>query len=871
MNQLALLKLGVGSLQQGFPAVTLQMGAERQPHQRQIRASLPAAPHLAELYRNWQLLYLALYSRLAHTTRIIFPQSQGILTNVSEAGFREICQELQHGFNHWLSCEEFRPLDRELRTHLVPQQEIQVIVETDDLQLRRFPWHLWDFFQDFRRAEVALSTPRFQSVQPAAPNPTRQVRVLAVLGNSTGLDLQQEQSLLTKLPQTRLKFLAEPTKLELSNQLWGQNWDIFFFAGHSTSSEEGEVGVLQINPTDNLTISDLENALRRAIENGLQLAIFNSCDGLGIIRELEKLNLNIPQVIVMREPVPDRVAQAFLTYFLQAYSQGQSLYLAVREARERLQTLENLSGHSVTIPEVIAHSQPQRRPQKQQDKTQQVSTVRTTDSPSDPHDLDETTEPQPRKLLFNNSPENNSLREQTASQGEDFSDEDAFPCASWLPVICQNPAVEPPSWDTLRQLNRPLPSDYPGGLSKWKVLLLASFIVTAVVAGLRSLGGLQPFELMAYDQLMRLRPAEPLDDRILVVEATEADVKRYGFPLPDQTVSRVIETLEIYQPRVIGLDIFRDSSVAPGTEKLTQLLKENPHVIGICSVADVTNLDNKPGIAPHSELPDTRLGYSDVVFDPDRIIRRHLLFMQPDYNDPCTTDHSLSMRLAFTYLDREGIFPQTLPGARIQLGNLILNRLHSNSGPYQNIDHRGIQLLLNYRSSAPRRVSITDLLEGNVDPRWIQDRIILIGVSAPISSDYFLTPYSASQWPYQQVPGVLVQSQMVSQIISAVLDARPLIKVGNLWTELLWIWAWSGVGGIIGLVVARSRDRAIVVAGACGVLWLSCWGGFILGFWIPLVPSAIVLVIMGGLAPVRFSRLSPTEGAPSQIQSPQIY
>ncbi len=867
MNQLALLKLGVGSLQQGFPAVTLQMGAERQPHQRQIRASLPPAPHLAELYRNWQLLYLALYSRLAHNTRIIFPQSQGILTNVSEAGFREICQELQLKFNHWLSCEEFRPLDRELRTHLVPQQEIQVLVETDDLQLRRFPWHLWDFFQDFRRAEVALSTPRFQRVQPMSPNPTRMVRVLAVLGNSAGLDLQQEQSLLTQLPQTRLKFLAEPTKLELSNQLWGENWDIFFFAGHSTSSEEGEVGVLQINPTDNLTISDLENALRRAIEKGLQLAIFNSCDGLGIIRELEKLNLQIPQVIVMREPVPDRVAQAFLTYFLQAYSQGQSLYMAVREARERLQSLESLCDRTIVPPEETAHNSSAKRPQNKTGKGSE-SLVEARESILD--NLGPETGIQSRRYqsLLEKNLENSTLREPSSNLNPDLElDEDAFPCASWLPVICQNPAVEPPSWDTLRQVDaNGFPLGNSGKLSKWKVLLLASLLVTGVASGLRALGGLQSLELKAYDYLMRIRPAEPADDRILVVEATEADVKRYGFPLPDKTLSQVIETLEIYQPRVVGLDIFRDNPVAPGTEKLTQLLQENPHVIGICSVADVTNRDNKPGIAPHPTLPDTRLGYSDVVFDPDRIIRRHLLFMQPDYNDPCTTDHSLSMRVALNYLSKEEIFPQTLPDDRIKLGNLIINRLNSNSGPYQNIDHRGIQVFVNYRSQQVRRVSMTDLLEGNVDPRWIQDRIILVGVSAPISSDYFLTPYSASQWPYQQVPGVLVQSQMVSQIISAALDKRPLIQVGTLWTELLWIWGWSVAGGAIAMVVTRSRNRAIVVAGACGVLWLSCWGSFILGVWLPLVPSAIVLVIMGGLAPVRLSSLSQTEWLISKSQ-----
>ncbi len=816
MNQLVLLKLGVGSLQTGFPAVTLQMGGESQPHERQIQASLPPAPHLAELYRDWQLLYLALYSRLGYNNRIIFPQSQGIPTNISEVGFREICQQLRLQFNQWLSCDDFRPLDRELRTHLTPYQEIQVIVETDDLQLRRFPWHLWDFFQDFRRAEVALSTPRFQRVQPMLPNPTCQVRVLAILGNSAGLDLQHEQALLSDLPQTHLQFLAEPTKLELSNQLWGHNWDIFFFAGHSTSSEEGEVGVLQINPTDNLTISDLENALRRGIEHGLQLAIFNSCDGLGIIRELEKLNLQIPQVIVMREPVPDRVAQAFLTYFLKAYSQGQSLYLAVREARERLQTLESLSG-------MIINSQ----------------------TPT-PQSYNKTHSEQTRFRENNGFPHSQMTS-------------DAFPCASWLPVICQNPAVEPPTWNRLRQVQpEPPPPPVPIPQPKWKHLLATSLVVTGIVTGVRSLGGLQGWELRSYDQVMRLRPAEKPSPRLLVVEATEADIKTYGFPLPDATLAQVLERLQQYQPRVIGLDIFRDSPIEPGTAQLAQLMADNLHLIGICSAADASNPSNKPGIAPPPSLPKTRLGYSDVVFDPDRIIRRHLMFMQPAHDDPCTTNHSLSMRLALTYLAAEGITPQTLPGDRIQIGNPIFTPLNSNSGPYQNFEnHWGVQVFLNYRQQGAQRISITDLLQGNVDPSWIQDRVILVGMTAPISSDYFSTPYSASQWPYQQMPGVLIQAQMTSQVLSAVLDGRPIIQVGTPLQELLWIWGWSCIGGVIAGLCCKNRDRVITIILACAVLWVSCWGGLILGFWLPFVPAVIVLVILGGITPIRSSLLQP--------------
>jgi energy-coupling factor transporter ATP-binding protein EcfA2 len=85
-----------------------------------------------------------------------------------------------------------------------------------------------------------------------------------------------------------------------------------------------------------LTISELQEGLKKAKSRGLQLAIFNSCDGMGLALKLQELR--IPQVIVMREPVPDEVAHKFLRYFLEEYVQGQqSLYLAERSARLRLE------------------------------------------------------------------------------------------------------------------------------------------------------------------------------------------------------------------------------------------------------------------------------------------------------------------------------------------------------------------------------------------------------------------------------------------------------------------------------------------------------------------------------------------------------
>ncbi|WP_049557379.1 ABC transporter substrate-binding protein [Limnoraphis robusta] len=117
----------------------------------------------------------------------------------------------------------------------------------------------------------------------------------------------------------------------LCNTLYRGNWDIIFYAGHSS----GQSICLSNEP--NLPINNLRQALRIAAPN-IKLAIFNSCDGLGIAEYLAEFN--IPHLIVMREPVPDIVARSFLKYFLEEFIQGKPLHAAVRQARKKLHQLE---------------------------------------------------------------------------------------------------------------------------------------------------------------------------------------------------------------------------------------------------------------------------------------------------------------------------------------------------------------------------------------------------------------------------------------------------------------------------------------------------------------------------------------------------
>jgi uncharacterized protein YjbI with pentapeptide repeats len=354
-SKLVMLTLGEGNFERGFPSVTAQIWTEGDRLPTQCIGQLPPAPEIPQLYNYWQSVYnsLGLYPRLEYRAEQV--------ANISKQDIYPLAEQLEERLNQWLNSEPFRPIDKILREKLIRSDEVQVIIQSENLEVRRLPWHLWDFFKPYRKAEVALSTPFYDRVEKSAPLRAKR-RILAILGDSAGINLEEDRKVLENIDNAETVFLVEPTRKEFDKQLWDERgWDILCFSGHSSSQWDGENGWIYINNTDKLSIDQLENGLKAAIAGGLQLAIFNSCDGLGLARQLA--SLHIPQIIVMREPVPDLVAQEFLKNFLRAFASGKSFYVAVRQAREMLQGLE-----------------------------------------------------------------------------------DEFPCATWLPIICQNPAEMPMSW-----------------------------------------------------------------------------------------------------------------------------------------------------------------------------------------------------------------------------------------------------------------------------------------------------------------------------------------------------------------------------------------------------------------------------------------
>lgn len=336
MGKLVVLEIGEGDFERGFP-VNLQIAYDASPSFIKVEGRLPPCPEILEQYMRWKEVYcsLSLHSRIK-----VEPTTA---TNVCFENIEKVLYLLPHSINNWLASPDFMPVKERLLMTLNPKDEIRVLIETENNVLHRLPWHLWNFFDAYPNAEIALSSPAYRHVENKKKikkrNFKNRVKILVIFGYNVGLNLVEDHDLLRKLPNTEVCFLIEPKRQEINDRLWEQDWDILFFAGHSSASADGGTGYIFINETDNLKIEELKYSLKAAIDRGLKLAIFNSCDGLGLARNLAELN--IPQLIVMRELVPDLVAQKFLKYFLYTFARGKSLYLAVREARERLQGLEN--------------------------------------------------------------------------------------------------------------------------------------------------------------------------------------------------------------------------------------------------------------------------------------------------------------------------------------------------------------------------------------------------------------------------------------------------------------------------------------------------------------------------------------------------
>lgn len=375
--------------------------------------------------------------------------------------------------------------------------------------------------------------------------------------------------------------------------------------------------------------------------------------------------------------------------------------------------------------------------------------------------------------------------------------------------------------------------------SKKLDLVIAGLAATSLLLTFRHIGWLQPLELVAFDFMVRIRPDEEPDPRLLVVGITEQDIETLGqYPISDAVLAQVLAKLSQDQPRIIGLDLARNIPIEPGHQSLLTQLR-NSKIIGITFIGN----NNLERVLPPPEIPEERIGFSDVLLDPDGVARRNSMYTSTDTNNLL----SFSLQLAIAYLASQNISLTLTENQELQLGGTIFGPLLTNSGGYQLIDDGDYQILLNYRSAeqVARQVTLQQVLNEEIDPNWVKDKVVLIGITAPTINDLFYTPYSATKTGNPQMPGVVLHAQMLSQILSAVLDNRPLFWYWSEWLELLWIAGGSLLGGVL---VAKTRNPLVLgLMGIAGVGFLWSCAIFLLfkGGWIPVVAPTLTFLLTG--------------------------
>ncbi|HEX9397338.1 MAG TPA: adenylate/guanylate cyclase domain-containing protein [Burkholderiales bacterium] len=363
-------------------------------------------------------------------------------------------------------------------------------------------------------------------------------------------------------------------------------------------------------------------------------------------------------------------------------------------------------------------------------------------------------------------------------------------------------------------------------------LAAAAFLA---VAAPRQLGALQPLELAVYDRWLAARAiAQPKDERVVLVGATEEDIARFGWPASDATLFEVTRAIFSQKPSAVGLDIYRDTPRPPGSEQFNSLVRALPDFVAVRKIGT----EREPGVAGPPALKGTdKVGFADVANDPGGMARRGMLFLDDDQG----TQFSFPLRLALRRLAADGIAPApgTPDPSHVRLGKTTIPPFEENDGGYFGADAGGYQFMLDFAGGAEpfRRYSFGQVLDGGAPPDAFRGKVVIVGVTAPSVKDSFETPFGRDD-AAPTVYGVTLHGHVVAQLLRMALDGNKPLRFFPDGVELAWFALWCALGAAAGLVAHGLGRFALLALAGVALNLLVAWLLFRAGFWLPLFPQS---------------------------------
>lgn len=355
-------------------------------------------------------------------------------------------------------------------------------------------------------------------------------------------------------------------------------------------------------------------------------------------------------------------------------------------------------------------------------------------------------------------------------------------------------------------------------------ILFASFL--AVIAFILSFFKLfEPLELLVYDRMLRIQPAE-YSENVVIVAMDEKSLREFG-PLPwsREVHAKAINRLNEAKVNAIGYDVLFDKPSGKEDKLLTQAVKDSGKVIFPLVIDELKQNGQLIELQPYPELYQASKGLGLVHFELSRDNIARGVYLKAGLGEPFWRAFSVEV-----YDVANGDVPYRLP---------FKNK--SPETPSYNLKkiEKSHYALIPYKENSDYfpRISFVDVVRGDFEPNDLQGKTVFVGVTATAARNADFLPV-----PIDRDGQIMSGVEINATLFEALYDNSLIRPVNDL--------VLSIVSGLLVLILFLLIPRSMPRHNVYFVLLLSFTLNFVswiilhgLHQWWPLVTPAVVMIL----------------------------
>ncbi len=378
-----------------------------------------------------------------------------------------------------------------------------------------------------------------------------------------------------------------------------------------------------------------------------------------------------------------------------------------------------------------------------------------------------------------------------------------------------------------------------------------------------------------FDSYQKIYPRIPQSQPLTVIAIDEKSIRQVGqWPWPRNVLANLIDKINEHKPAAIGLDFYMPEADRQSVESFVHLLPKDQKLVRESLLALPTNdfqlamaLSRSPSVVAAAGFNVKAYTTSDqITATPTKLLGNNPLPFIANYpqvlanlpilmqsasgqallsvsaqagairrfplisavNDQLVASMPIEMLRVATGLGKVKIITNDLGIERIQVANLdVLTQGNSDVWPYY----------ASIEKTAERYLSAVDVLNGKFDPKMLESKLVLIGLTGAGLSDMRFTSLG------EHVPGVEIQAQIVEGLFD-----NNLLKRTH-WLALFELILVVALGGAV-IAAAPKFQSVLGKSFRYRPLWLV---KLITGFIVIIAGIGLMLFILTG---VLFSSIS---------------